>query len=251
MLKRDAFSNKINECNKGLSCTVPLSKTPKAKCWCKAPASYLTVAPPSLSQRSEWMKHCFQAVNGECATSFIPLHLKWWQLADRDSPLARVPASDLQKRARKKSPPVMLMTRRCGDTSDEILWKPYIASEMCSFYLFLFDLSVTGPSPPHPSLHKTLIWSGCLHFPAAHHMQNSCEEQPVYLGVLRGCRGHCGWLSPLLMHNRDFDKRQQEEGKILHGGTKIDHSVWTQLVRLSYDRHRGFSVITSKCEVRL
>lgn len=28
------------------------------------------------------MKHCFQAVNGECAASFTPLHLKWWQLVD-------------------------------------------------------------------------------------------------------------------------------------------------------------------------
>lgn len=30
----------------------------------------------------EWMKHCFQAVNAECAPSFTPLHLKWWQLVD-------------------------------------------------------------------------------------------------------------------------------------------------------------------------
>lgn len=28
------------------------------------------------------MKHCFQAVNGECAASLTPLHLKWWQLVD-------------------------------------------------------------------------------------------------------------------------------------------------------------------------
>lgn len=28
------------------------------------------------------MNHCFQAVNGECAASITPLHLKWWQLVD-------------------------------------------------------------------------------------------------------------------------------------------------------------------------
>lgn len=31
------------------------------------------------------MKHCFQAVNGECAAFFTPLHLKWWQPVDCDS----------------------------------------------------------------------------------------------------------------------------------------------------------------------
>lgn len=80
-------------------------------------------------------------------------------------------------------------------------------------------------------------------------MQNSCEEQPVYLAVLWGRREGCGWLSPLLMHNRDFDKRQQEEGKILHGGTKIDRSVcvalWTRQVWPSYDRQRGCRVLWS------
>lgn len=37
----------------------------------------------ALAGREEWMKHCFQAVNGECAASFTPLHLKWWQLVAR------------------------------------------------------------------------------------------------------------------------------------------------------------------------
>ncbi|MEQ2161611.1 hypothetical protein GOODEAATRI_011175 [Goodea atripinnis] len=31
------------------------------------------------------MKHCFQAVNGECSASFTPLHLKWSQLAHCES----------------------------------------------------------------------------------------------------------------------------------------------------------------------
>lgn len=36
----------------------------------------------SLFRREQWMKHCFQAVNGECTASFAPLHLKWRQLVD-------------------------------------------------------------------------------------------------------------------------------------------------------------------------
>lgn len=44
------------------------------------------------------MKHCFQAVNGECAAFFTPLHLKWWQPVDCDSAVffSQTLMSDLQ-----------------------------------------------------------------------------------------------------------------------------------------------------------
>lgn len=59
------------------------------------------------------MKHCFQAVNGECAASFTPLDLKWLQLVDwagSECSVTRqcvffnqIPVSDLQNESRKLS----------------------------------------------------------------------------------------------------------------------------------------------------
>lgn len=236
----------------------------------------------SLTRREEWMKHCFQPGNGECTASFTALHLKWRQLVYCDS-AACFYQSNSGVRSPKLSGIAVLSNLcvyslwcparlddllsifdRCSLTTgclftvyfstvvlikvlDTSLWvRDLVYCQVLEIRGGLFSENINGShKASSPTLYtRTLIWSGCLLFSSTHHMQNSCEEQPVYLTVLWGRQGGCGWLSPLLLHNRDFDKTQQEEGKILHGGTKIDCWVCVALgiqqVWLSYDRHRDY-----------
>lgn len=75
-------------------------------------------------------------------------------------------------------------------------------------------------------------------------MQNSCEEQPVYLAVLWGRQGAEASLAHYFctMGTLTRDCKRKERSSMVW--TKIDSSVcvalWTQQVWLSYDRHRGY-----------
>lgn len=81
---------------------------------------------------------------------------------------------------------------------------------------------------------RTLCGQGVFYFHPQSHAKQLWRTACVFSRIVRA-PGGSGWLSPLLLHNGDFDKRQQEDGKILHGGTKN---------RLLSVLHCGFSSVT-------